>query len=146
MIGEAFQNLGLLAGDAVVDDGVDDLAGRDGALDGADEAGELLVAMAPHAAPDHRSAEDDERGEQCRRAAALVVAGRPPAFAVRERQARRRAVGGLNSAFLVDRRHDRVLGRSIAIVGGREDANSLRPADRSAHRSAFVNRPIVSRH
>jgi hypothetical protein len=146
MIGEAFQNVGLLAGDVVVDDGVDGLAGRNGALDGADEADELLAPMAPHAAPDHRCVEDDERGEQRRRVAALVVAGHPPAFAVRERQAGRRAVGGLNSVFLVDRRHGRMLGRAIAIVGGREDANSLRPADRRAHRSAFVNRPIVSRH
>jgi hypothetical protein len=146
MIGEAFQNVGLLVGDGVVDDGVGDLAGRGGALDGADEADELLAAMAPHAAPDHRSVEDDERGEQRRRAAAPVVTGHPPAFAVRERQARRRAVGGLNSAFLVDRRHDRMRGRAIAIVGGREDANSLRPADRCAHRSTFVNRPIVSMH
>ena len=49
MIGEAFQNVGLLAGDVVVDDGVDGLAGRNGALDGADEADELLAPMAPHA-------------------------------------------------------------------------------------------------
>jgi hypothetical protein len=35
----------------VVDDVVDDSSGRDGALNGVEEADELLVAMPPHARP-----------------------------------------------------------------------------------------------
>ena len=35
----------------VVDDVVDDSSGRDGALNGVEEADELLVAMPPHAHP-----------------------------------------------------------------------------------------------
>ena len=42
-----------------------------GALDGLEEANELLVAMPSHAASDHGSVEDIERGEQSGRAVAL---------------------------------------------------------------------------
>ena len=45
MIGEPFEDLGLFVGGIVVDDGVDDFSGRHGALDGVEEANELLVAM-----------------------------------------------------------------------------------------------------
>ena len=63
-------------GGIVVDDGVDDFSGRHGALDGLEEANELLgAAMPSHAASDHGSVEDIERGEQRGRAVALVVMG-----------------------------------------------------------------------
>ena len=42
----------------VVDDGVNDLSGRHGALDGIEEANELLVPMLAHAASDHGSVEN----------------------------------------------------------------------------------------
>ena len=45
MIGEPFENLGLFVGGVIVDDGVDDFSGRNSALDGIEEADELLVAM-----------------------------------------------------------------------------------------------------
>jgi hypothetical protein len=40
-------------GSVVVDNGKDDFSGRDGALDGVEEANEFLVAMPSHAASDH---------------------------------------------------------------------------------------------
>ena len=73
MVGQPFEDFGLLVGGVVVDDGVDDLPGRDSALDGVEEADELLVAMPAHAAPDHGPIEDVERGEQRGRAVALVI-------------------------------------------------------------------------
>jgi len=95
--------------------------------------------MTLHAAPDHGSVENVEGGEQRRRAIALVVAGHRPAFAGLERQARLRAVEGLNLALLVDRDDHRVLGRvhieaddvfdfgrEIGIVGALEGADAMR--------------------
>ena len=55
MIGEPFEDLGLFVGGIVVDDGVDDFSGRYGALDGVEEANELLLAMPFHAASDRGS-------------------------------------------------------------------------------------------
>ena len=52
MIGEPFEDIGLFVGGIVVDDGVDDFSGRHGALDGVEEANELLVAMPSHATSD----------------------------------------------------------------------------------------------
>ena len=74
MIGQPFEDVGLFVSGVVVDDGVDDFSGRDGPLDGVEEANELLVAMPFHAASDHGSVEDVERGEQSGRAVALVDA------------------------------------------------------------------------
>ena len=45
MVGEPGLHLGMLVCGIVVEDGVDQLAGRDGALDGVEEADELLMAM-----------------------------------------------------------------------------------------------------
>ena len=139
MIGEPFENLGLFVGGVIVDDGVDDFSGRNSALDGIEEADELLVAMPSHAAPDHGSIEEVERGEQRGRAVALVVMGHRPAFSGLERQARLRAVERLDLALLVDRDDDRVLGRvhveaddvldlldELRIVGALEGANAVR--------------------
>jgi hypothetical protein len=42
MIGEPFEDVGLFVGGIVVDDGVNDFSGRHGALDGVEEANELL--------------------------------------------------------------------------------------------------------
>ena len=139
MIGKAFQNVGLLMGDAIVDDDVDGVAGWDGALDGADEADERLAAMAPHAAPDHRSVEDDDRGEQRRPAAAPAVAGLPPAFALRERKAERHAVGGLNLAFLS-------IAATTACFGGRlrssAEGERKRPAPCRQMRTSVSHREL----
>ena len=76
MIGEPFEDVGLFVGGIVVDDSVNNFSGRHGALDGIEEANELLVAMPSHATSDHGSVEDIERGEQSGRAVALARAER----------------------------------------------------------------------
>ena len=73
MTGEPVEDLGMLVGGVVVEDRVDHFAGRHRALDGVEEADELLMPMALHAAADHGAFEHIERGEQGRRAVALVI-------------------------------------------------------------------------
>ena len=68
-------HLGMLVGGVVVEDHMDALAGRDIGLDGVEEADELLVAVALHAAPDDLALEHVEGGEQGGRAMPLVVVG-----------------------------------------------------------------------
>jgi hypothetical protein len=139
MIGQPFENVGLFVSGVVVDDGVDDFSGWDGAFDGVEEADELLVAMPLHAASDPGSVEDVERGEQSGRAVALGVMGPRPAFTGLERQARLRAVERLNLALLINRDDHRVLGRlhveadnildllgELGVVGAFEGANAVR--------------------
>ena len=63
----------MFVGGVIIDDGVDRFVGRDFGLDGVEEADELLMAVALHVAPDHGSVEHVQRGEQSRRAVALVV-------------------------------------------------------------------------
>ena len=98
----------MLVGGIVVEDDVDQLAGRDRRARRVEEADELLVAMALHAAADHLAVEHVERGEQGRRAVALVVVGHRAGLARLHRQARLRPVERLDLAFLVDREHDGV--------------------------------------
>ena len=50
MPGEPGFDLGMFVGAVIVEDGMDQLAGRDRALDGIEKANELLVGMALHAA------------------------------------------------------------------------------------------------
>ena len=69
------QHLGMLVAAVVVEDDVDHLAGRHRGLDGVEEAQELLVAVALHAAAEHRAVEHVEGGEQGGDAVALVVVG-----------------------------------------------------------------------
>src|SRR5215208_2554307 len=71
--GEPGNHLRLLVGGVVVEDDVDDLAGRDLCLDGVEEANELLVPVALHAAADDGAVEDVECGEQRGPSVALVV-------------------------------------------------------------------------
>src|SRR5690242_17151215 len=54
--------------------GVSTTAGGTVALDGVEEADELLVPVALHAAADYGAIEHVERGEQCRGAVPLVIA------------------------------------------------------------------------
>ena len=68
----------MLVGGVVVDDGVNRLASRDLALDGVEEADELLMSVALHAAADDITLQDVEGGEQGGRAVALVVVGHGP--------------------------------------------------------------------
>src|SRR4029077_9949671 len=82
--------------------GVDHLAGRDGPLDGCDEADELLMPMARHAAADDLAFEHAERGEQGRRAVAFVIVREGCAFPPLQRKTRLGPVERLDLAFLLD--------------------------------------------
>jgi hypothetical protein len=64
MLGEPRQHVRMFVGAIVVEDGVDHLAGWHGPLNGCDEADELLMPMARHAAADDLALEHAERGEQ----------------------------------------------------------------------------------
>ena len=74
------QHLRMFMGGIVVEDGVDHLAGRNGPVDGCDEADELLMPMTRHAAADDLAFEHAERGEQGRRAVAFVIVREGCAF------------------------------------------------------------------
>src|SRR5712671_735086 len=67
-------HLGVLVGGVVVEDDMDDFAGRDLRLDGVEEPDELLMAVALHAAADHVALEHIESGEQRGRAVPFVDA------------------------------------------------------------------------
>src|ERR1700735_537587 len=57
MARQPFPHLGMLVGGIVVEDRVDHLAGGNFALDGVEEADELLMPMALHVATHHRAVE-----------------------------------------------------------------------------------------
>src|SRR6266576_2694920 len=82
--------LGCLWGCVIVDNGVDQLASRDRAFDGVEEADELLMGMLLHAATEHHAVEHVEGGEQGGRAVALVIVCHGPALAGFERPSRRK--------------------------------------------------------
>ena len=98
-------DLGMLVGGVVVGDGMDQLASRDGALDGVEKADELLMAVLGHTAAQHRAVLDVKRGEQGGDAVALVVVGHGATLARLERQPRLGAVKRLDLALLVDQQH-----------------------------------------
>lgn len=54
----------VFVGSVVVEDDVDDLAGRDVTFDGVEKADELLMPVAPHIPPEHLTGQNIERGEQ----------------------------------------------------------------------------------
>ena len=94
-------HLGMLVDGIVVEDRVDQLAGRHRGLDPVEEADEFLMAMARHALADDGAVEDIERREQRRRAVADVIMGHRSGPALFDRQARLGAVEGLDLAFLL---------------------------------------------
>src|SRR4029434_10012465 len=98
-------SLGVLVGGVVVDDGLDQLAGRDSAFDGVEGADEFLVTVALHAAADHRAVEYVQRREQGRGAMALVVVRHGPAAPRLERQPWLGTVERLDLALFVNRQH-----------------------------------------
>ncbi len=93
----------MLVGGVVVEHRVDELAGRDLALDGIEETDELAVAVALHAAADHRAVEHAERGEQGGGAVALVVVRHGLAAPGLDRQSGLGAVERLDLALFVER-------------------------------------------
>ena len=80
MAGEPLAHLRMLVDGVVLDDGVDDFAGRDMRFDGIEKANELLVAMALHVAADDRPVEHIQGSQQRGGALALVVVGRASKF------------------------------------------------------------------
>jgi hypothetical protein len=102
MADEPGLDLGVLVGCVIVDNGVDQLASRDRAFDGVEEADELLMGMLLHAATEHHAIEHVEGGEQGGRAVALVIVCHGPALAGFERQARLGSVESLDLRLLVD--------------------------------------------
>ena len=114
MARQPFVHVGVFVGGVVVEDHVDHLAGRNGPLDGVEEAEELLVPVARHALADHRAVEDVERGEQGGGAMALVVVGHGAEAAGVHRQARLGAVERLDLRFFVHR-EDHRMGRRIDV-------------------------------
>src|SRR5512132_3312110 len=64
MTAEPGADLRVLMGGVIVENGVDDLASRDVALETVEEANELLVPVVLHVAADHRAVEHVERSEQ----------------------------------------------------------------------------------
>jgi hypothetical protein len=73
-------DLRMFVGGVVVDDGVDRLAFWHGGLGSIEKADERLMAVALHAAPDHRAIENVEGGKQSRCAIALVIVPQRPFF------------------------------------------------------------------
>jgi len=90
---------------------MDRLASRNLALDGVEEADDLLMPVALHIAADHGSVEHVHRREQGGRPVALVVVGHGSGAALLEGQAGLGSVERLDLALLVDRKDDGVRGR-----------------------------------
>ena len=101
-------DLGMLVGGVVVEDGVDQLAGRHGGLDPIEEADELLMPVARHALADDAAVEHVQRREQGRRAVADVVMRHGAGPTLLDRQPRLRPVERLDLGLLVDREHQTV--------------------------------------
>src|SRR5262249_7982551 len=106
----------MLVGGVIVDDRMDLLMLEDLGVDLIEEADELLMPMALHIAADDGAVENVERGEQCRRAVALVVVRHRPGAPRLHRQSRLSPVEGLGLALLVDPQD--------AGMGGRVDVES----------------------
>ena len=102
----------------MIQDHVDEFAGGQVALDCIEEANELLVAMALHAAANHIARQHIERREQGGRAVPLVVVRHRAAAPTLERQPRLRAVERLDLALLIDRQHHGI-GWRVDIEGRR---------------------------
>jgi hypothetical protein len=83
----ASHHLRVLVGGVVVEDEVNDLADRHLGLDGIEEADELLMPVALHAAADHHAFQDVQRREQRGGAVALVVMGQGAGAALLHGQA-----------------------------------------------------------
>ena len=99
MAREPLAHGGMLVGGVVVEDRMDGLADGNFALDGVEEADELLMPVALHVAADDGSVEHVHRRKQGRRPVPLVVVGHGSGAAFLERQA------GLGSVERLDLAH-----------------------------------------
>src|SRR5262249_8519401 len=94
----------------VVEDQVQAARGWKLAVEPAQEAQELLMAMTRIMLRDHSALADVERGKQAGRAVPFILVGEGSAAATLQRQARLRTVQRLNLALLIHTQHHGVLG------------------------------------
>ena len=87
----------------VVDNGVDQLADRDRALDGIEKTDELLVPVSLHAATENDAIKRVKGGKQSGRAVPLVIMSHRTAPAGFDWQTGLGAVERLNLGFFIDR-------------------------------------------
>src|SRR5512144_3250473 len=125
MPGEPVHHLRMLVGGVVVENEMNDLACRRLRLDGIEEADELLMPMALHAAADDGTFQDIQCGEQRGRAVALVVVGHRAGSTFPHRLADPRAVEHLTLALPAPREPNRM--RRLVPV----EANHLLPPVRT---------------
>jgi hypothetical protein len=85
--------------------------GRGLVIELVEKADEFLMPVTCHALADDAALQHIERSEQRGCAMALVVVGHRPATALLHRQPGRSAVERLDLRLLVNRQHQRVLGR-----------------------------------
>jgi len=118
----------VLVGGIVVEDDVNDLAGRDLPLDGIQEADELLMSVLLSALTDDRAVKRVEGGEQGGGAVAFVIMGERAASTFLHRQAGLGTIERLNLRLLVNRQHHR-MGRRVDIepdhIGGLVDEGRI---------------------
>ena len=86
MVGQPFQNFGMFVGRVVIDHRMNDLSGRDCALDRVEEFDEFGVGVPGHASADDGAVQDVEGGKQGGRAVAFVVVGQSRAFSRLQRK------------------------------------------------------------
>ena len=128
---------------------MDQLACGDLALNGVEEADELLMSMTLHAASDHAACRHVQRRKQRGRAVPDVVMRHRAAAAALEGQSGLSAIERLDLAFLIHREHHGVrrrvdvetddiaqLGREVRVVGQLELAQSVRLKARALARYA----------
>src|SRR5271165_6022997 len=101
MAAEPSQNLRMFVGGVIVDNGMDDFAGRYLGFDGIEEADKLLMAVTLHVAADHAAVENVQRSEERRCAVTLVIVGHGPASAGLHRKTGLGAVESLDLALFV---------------------------------------------
>ena len=112
--GEPGQNGGMLVSGIVVENDMDGLSGWNLGIDRIEEAYELLMAVALHAAADHLALQNVERREERRRAVALVIMGHGAGAPLLHGKPGLGTVERLDLALLVERKHDG-MGRRIDI-------------------------------
>ena len=101
-------DFGMLVAAVIVEDDMNQLAGRDVALEAVEKAQKLLVPVALHALPDDTAVEHVQGGKQCRRSIADIIVRRRPGATPLHRQAGLGSVHGLDLAFFINREHDRM--------------------------------------